>query len=208
MGGFALSTGVASLLSSKPAPAGLILRSIDSRIERDGITPAGRFATALTFALTENWPGLVRWCRRDLSVTGNPAILALYLRALGETGALDDLVLAGIAGRNAGAAPNDRLAVAFQSCAGPGFLPDRRALSLGYWREISGRIPVDRAGSFGSRPRSWRQARAMLASERLDQLRLETRDAILRRSIDRRLAHVPAGSAPLRRPAKGSSPVW
>ena len=36
--------------------------------ERTEPTPAGRFAMALTFALTENWPGLVQWCRRDLSV--------------------------------------------------------------------------------------------------------------------------------------------
>ena len=105
------------------ASAGRLDLTLDRlAIERDAITPAGRYATALTFALTENWTGLVRWCRRDLSVTGNPAILALYLQALGETGALDDLVLlAGIAGRSAGTAPNDRLAVAFQSRLGPGF---------------------------------------------------------------------------------------
>jgi hypothetical protein len=50
----------------------------------------------------------VRWCRRDLSVITDPAILALYFQALGETGALDDLVfLLASARRSAGAAPND-----------------------------------------------------------------------------------------------------
>ena len=76
------------------ASAGRLDLALDRlAIERDEITPAGRYAAALTFALTENWPGLVRWCQRDLSVIANPAILALYFHALGETGALDDLVL-------------------------------------------------------------------------------------------------------------------
>ncbi len=77
------------------ARAGRLDRALDQLAsERAAATPAGRFATALTYALTENWPGLVQWCRRDLSVTENPAVLSLFLRALGETGATDDLVLA------------------------------------------------------------------------------------------------------------------
>lgn len=76
------------------ARAGRLDRALDQlSVEREATTPAARFAAALTFALTENWPGLVQWCRRDLSVTANPAVLALYFRALGETGDLEDLVL-------------------------------------------------------------------------------------------------------------------
>ena len=80
--------------------------------ERSETTPAGRFATALTFALTENWPGLVQWCRRDFAVTTNPAVFSLYLRALGETGALDDLVLqlASHAGEREGSLRSDEAA--------------------------------------------------------------------------------------------------
>ena len=48
------------------------------------VLPEG-LATALTFALTENWAGLVQWCRRDPSLTSDLAVYPLYLRALGET---------------------------------------------------------------------------------------------------------------------------
>ena len=82
------------LHSLEQASAGCLGRALDQlAVERNEITPAGRCATALTFALTENWPGLMQWARRDLSVIANPAVLALYFRALGETGALDELVL-------------------------------------------------------------------------------------------------------------------
>ncbi|MGH7939381.1 MAG: hypothetical protein ACRD5Z_19375, partial [Bryobacteraceae bacterium] len=62
--------------------------------QRSRKTPAGRCAIAFTYALTENWPGLVEWSRKDLSVTHDPAVRTLYLRALGETGALEELALA------------------------------------------------------------------------------------------------------------------
>ena len=67
------------LRALEQASAGRLDLALDQlALERDAITPAGRFAAALTFALTENWPGFVQWCRRDLSVTANPAMLALY----------------------------------------------------------------------------------------------------------------------------------
>ena len=31
------------------------------------------------------------WCRRDLTLTNDPAVRSLYLRALGETGAVEEL---------------------------------------------------------------------------------------------------------------------
>lgn len=68
-----------------PAALDLLARA------RSDATPAGRGAIAYTYALTENWSGLVEWCRRDLTMTNEPAVRALYLRALGETGALEDL---------------------------------------------------------------------------------------------------------------------
>ena len=155
--------------------------------ERDEATPAGRFATALTFALTENWPGLLQWCRRDFAVTTNPAVFSLYLRALGETGALDDLVrqLASHTGGReprltADSALRFHLAIVLAFC---GRTNDFVRLAQGDLRQM---------------PRAHRQfwrataelaeGKRQIALERLEKLRAETRDALLRRSVERRLA--------------------
>ena len=71
------------ILAVVPAPAPIPALDQLAR-ERDEATPAGRFATALTFALTENWRGLLERCRQDRSLKENPAVFSLYLRALGE----------------------------------------------------------------------------------------------------------------------------
>jgi rhomboid protease GluP len=154
--------------------------------ERSETTPAGRFATALTFALTENWPGLLQWRRRDFAVTTNPAVFSLHLRALGETGALDDLVLqlAFHDGEREGrprsdAAAGFNLAIALAFCGrtndfvrltqhGPGRIP--RAFEQ-FWRATSELAEGKRAVALG----------------RLEKLRAETSDTLLRRSVERRL---------------------
>lgn len=194
--------------------------------ERAEPTPAGRFATALTFALTENWAGLVSWCRHDFTLASNPAIYSLYLRALGETGALDDLVY-DLAAHAETREPNLAPAPPFDLVLALAFAGRTKELV----RLLSRRFP--------QLPRERQQfwlATAELAEgkiesgrARLQKLRAETHDAILRRSIDRRLAsalkttHLSASGemllAPLiadtsaappvsRRGASGTPAVW
>ncbi len=173
------------------ASSGRLDRALDQlATERAAPTPAGSFASALTFALTENWAALVEWCRRDLSVTANPAVLSLYFRALGETGALEELVRQ-FASRRASREPeltNDSLA-RFDF-----------ALVLAFAGRTNDLVRLF-AGDLRQMPLEQRQfwlATAELAAgdgraarERLEKLRAETRDAVLRRSIDRRLGQAP-----------------
>jgi len=162
--------------------------------ERTETTPAGRFATALTFALTENWPGLLQWCRRDFVVTANPAILSLYLRALGETGARDDLVLqfaSHSGGRDASprrdAVLSVNLAMVLAFC---GRTNDFVRLTEGDL------CPLPRASQqFWRATAELAEGKRRVAVDRLERLRAEASDALLRRSIERRLAAAPA--APL-----------
>jgi rhomboid protease GluP len=158
--------------------------------EREEPTPAGCFATALTFALTENWPGLVQWCRRDLSVTAHPAVLSLYLRALGETGALDDLVRQ-LASRRESREPgltNDLLS-RFNLALALAFGGRTNDLARLLACDLQ-QVPLERRQFWlataelaaGNRP---------AALDRLGKLRAETRDAVLQRSIDRRRAQPP-----------------
>ncbi len=165
--------------------------------ERSETTPAGRFATALTFALTENWPGLLQWCRRDFAVTANPAVFSLYLRALGETGALDDLVrqLATHSGARTGS-PRTDSAFAFNL-----------ALVLAFCGRTDDFVRLKRA-DLRQMPRArqqfWRataelaEGKEQVGRERLEKLRTETQDALLRRSVERRLT--PAKTATLLSP--------
>ncbi|MGH8092200.1 MAG: rhomboid family intramembrane serine protease [Chthoniobacterales bacterium] len=158
--------------------------------ERTEPTPSGRFASALTFALTENWAGLVQWCRRDLSVVTNPAVDSLYLRGLGEIGALDDLVFE-VAARTAGQEPdfvlrslsgfNLALVLAFSG---------RTALLVRLFRERLGQMAAERQ-QFWIATAEWAAGKHELARPGLEKLRAGTRDAVLRRSIDRRLATGP-----------------
>ncbi len=160
-------------------------------VEREAITPAARFAAALTFALTENWPGLVQWCRRDLSVTANPAVLALYFRALGETGDLDDLVLL-LTSRAETREPRLtidlpwvwNLALVFAFCGKTG------ALVRLFDEDLRQTPPEEK--EFWLATAELGEGRSAAGRERLERLRLQTRDALLRRSIERRLTQLPA----------------
>jgi rhomboid protease GluP len=64
---------------------------------RNSHTNVGRQATAQTFRLRGDWNGLLRWLRGELPpgiMQTDLALQPLYLRALGETGARDELILA------------------------------------------------------------------------------------------------------------------
>ena len=173
------------------ASAGRLDLALDRlAVERETTTPAGRFAAALTFALTENWPGLVQWCRRDLSVTANPAVLALYFRALGETGELDDLVLL-LTSRAETREPRLtidlpwiwNLALALAFCG--------KTNALGRLFEDELRHTPSAEKEFWLATAEVGEGRQAAARERLERLRLQTHDACLRRSIERRLTQLP-----------------
>ena len=180
-----------ALRSLEQASAGRLDLALDQlAIERDEITPAGRFATALTFALTENWPGLVQWCRRDLSVTASPAVLALYFRALGETGALDDLVLLL---RSRAETREPRLTIDLPWISNLALMLAFSGKTNSLVRLLEGdlrRMPLDQQ-QFWLATAELAEGRRDAAGARLNRVRLETRDAVLRRSIDRRLTQVP-----------------
>ncbi|MGI8956590.1 MAG: rhomboid family intramembrane serine protease [Chthoniobacterales bacterium] len=173
------------------AIAGRLDRSLDQlAVEREQVTPAGRFAAALTFALTENWSGLMQWCRRDLTVTANPAVLALYFRALGETGELDDLVLllSSRAGIREPRLTIDlpwiwNLAVTLAFCGKTGAL-------LRLFDEDLRHTPAEEK-EFWLGTAELAEGRNAAGRDRLEQLRLQNRNAVLRRSIDRRLIQLP-----------------
>lgn len=154
--------------------------------ERGEATPAGRFARALIFALTENWPGLVEWSRGDFTVVANPAVFPLYLRALGETGAIDDLVLQFVS-RSAHREPSLKgdtrsafnLAMVLAFC---GRTSDLAGLLAGE----AHRMPLD-CQQFWLATAEVAEGKSSVARQRLERLRAETRDAVLLRSVDRRL---------------------
>ncbi len=154
--------------------------------ERTKTTPAGRFATALTFALTENWPGLLQWCRRDCAVTTNPAVFSLYLRALGETGARNDLVLqlaSHAGGREtnltADAARRYNLAIVLAFC---GRTNDFVRLTH---RDLC-QMPCANQ-QFWHATAELAEGKHQIAFAQLEKLRAATQDALLRRSVERRL---------------------
>lgn len=143
---------------------------------------------AYTYALTENWNGLVTWCRHDLALTNEPAVRSLYLRALGETGAIDELAWS-FAARSQAREP--RLTTS------PG-----HAQELLYLFAFTGRTEgISRLfqGPLVRLPRAhqefWHATSELAKGEtksaisRLTNLQGQTGDAILERSISRRLAH-------------------
>jgi rhomboid protease GluP len=154
--------------------------------ERAAPTTAGRFASALTFALTENWPGLLEWHRRQVSVTAEPAVVALYLRALGETGALDDLV-------REFASHSDNREMRLTSDSN---FASNLAMVLAFCGRSTElvRLVAEQRTKLSHNLEQFWLATAELAEDhkdaacqRLAQLRAQTRDAILQRSIERRL---------------------
>jgi rhomboid protease GluP len=149
-------------------------------------TAPGRSATAFIYALTENWPGLVDWCRRDLSVTKDPAIRALYLRGLGEIGALDDLAWT-FAARSQSLSPR-LTTMSPQAAQEFVFLLAFSGRTNEVVKQFRGPLAaLDRDHQeFWIATSELAEGKTGAAVARLTQLR--TRDAILKRAIDRRLA--------------------
>jgi rhomboid protease GluP len=154
------------------------LTQIDSAI--------GRQATAQGFAIRGDWNGLLAWhegtLQRDL------VLLPLYLRALGETAAYDDLVLQFAARtRTLLSAPQYRsvfrlsLLTAFTFCG-------RTAAVIRLLERGLREFPID-VKNF------WIGASELAAGEvaagiaRLEKLRHETSDAMIRAAATRRLEH-------------------
>lgn len=159
--------------------------------QRGETTAAGQTATAYSFALKEDWAGLVEWCRRDLAVTHLAAVRTLYLRGLGEVGALDHFVW-DFASRSQSL--EQRLT------SSPQF-----ALEFLYLLAFAGRTGavvrlVD--GPLARLPQAHRQfwigtaelaeGKTAAALERLASLQGKTGDAILERALQRRLAQASA----------------
>lgn len=68
-----------------------LLRNLQAADNRAGLQ-----IVAQGFRIRGDWAGLIRWCRESLpqmTLGHEPVVLPLYFRALGEIGALDDLVL-------------------------------------------------------------------------------------------------------------------
>jgi rhomboid protease GluP len=155
--------------------------------EREGGAPAGGFAAALTFALTENWAGLVQWYRNNSSLATNPAVHSLYLRALGETGALDDLVFE-VASQARNGEPERplQLSSGFNLALVFAFCGRTSGLVRLFNQQFHELAPERRQFWIGTA--EWAEGKQTLARQRLDQLRDQTHDTILRRSIERRLS--------------------
>ncbi|MBA3962148.1 MAG: rhomboid family intramembrane serine protease [Chthoniobacterales bacterium] len=176
-----------SLGALELARAGNLVAALDQLATARTKTPGAEVATAYTYALTENWRGLAEWCRRDLKVTADPVVRALYLRALGETGAVEEL-----AWSFAGRAP--MLEQRFE-------LSPQSAQELLYLLAFAGKVgAVVRLlqSTLARFPRAHQEfwiATAELtagktdaATSRLTSLRNQTGDAILEKAIAARLA--------------------
>ncbi len=160
--------------------------------ERSAPTPAGRLAIALTFALTENWAGLVQWCQLDFTVTRDPAIVALYGRALGEIGAQSELIsLLSAQARAREPRLTSDPAWKYNLLVGAAFAGQTEAAARLLQEDLRG-LASDRQ-QFWLATAEWSEGRVEVARARFQRLREATQDAVLRRSIDRRLAHPPAG---------------
>jgi rhomboid protease GluP len=78
---------------------------------RNNHTTLGRQAIAASFRISGDWENLLRWTRTELSpgiMQTDNAVIPLYLRALGETGSRDELVVefaANVASLTAGQPP-------------------------------------------------------------------------------------------------------
>jgi len=160
------------------------LRSIESI--------SGQRAAALSFRIRGDRDGFLAWCRQDFRRTSDLVVFSLYLTTLGETGALDDLVLQYVAhaqhlGSLAMSDPNYlvNLAVVLAFCGYPGEL-----VRL-YWRDL-------RAVSCDTQE-FWLGTAALAAgqieggTQRLQQLRATTGDASLRSAINERMRWQSAG---------------
>lgn len=177
----------ASLLSALEwAACGRLDLALDQlAAERQPETPAGRYATALTFALSENWSGLKAWGRSDPRGLSDPGVYGLYLRSLGETGAWNDLIRE-VAARTEVAPTHLALVLAFSG---------KTSLLVRLFAGRLRRLTRERQ-EFWLATSELAEGLRESGRARLARLRGKTRDAVLRRSIDRRLEASPP-AAPL-----------
>jgi len=162
--------------------------------ERAENTPAGGLATALTFALTENWPGLLQWFRGNSPVTST-ATFSLYLRALGETGELDELVRQVAAHIGGGeTSPATDFAWRFNFALSLAFCG--RTDEFVRLTEEDRRLMSPASREFWRATAELAEGKELLARERLNKLSTENKDATLERVIARRLS-VAAKPSPL-----------
>jgi rhomboid protease GluP len=150
-------------------------------------TAAGSRAIAYTYALTGNWSGLAEWCRHDLAVTNDAAVRALYLRALGETGALDDLAWK-VAGRqDAGELRLTNSARTAQEQLWLFAFAGRTEAVVRLNRGALARTPIADQ-EFWIATAELAEGKGAAAVARLSELRGKTGDAVLERAIGSRLA--------------------
>lgn len=159
------------------------LRGVDNR--------AGLQAGAQSFRIREDWPGLLAWCRQELPLIAlgrEPALLPLYFRALGETGAVDELVLQ-VAGRAPALLASPQQQGTFDS-------------SLLVMLAFAGRtdslarlLKTHLGGMHADAKEFWLGTSQLAAGEtetgrsRLDLLRRRTKNALIRDDIAQRLDH-------------------
>ncbi len=176
---------------------------------RSDQTSVGRQATAQSFAVRGDWPGLIAWCRTPAVapiLSRDPEVLPLYFRALGETHALDELVLQ-LASRIqtiGGEAPEGPalqlcLLILFAFCGRPAAFV---------------RLNQSRPGSFSAEGESFWLATCELAGgqlaagrAQLEKLRARTKDAILQSHIAIRLRNADTYASTVARLAPENSRI-
>ncbi|MGI8438373.1 MAG: rhomboid family intramembrane serine protease [Chthoniobacterales bacterium] len=164
------------------------------RQKLDATDPHARVYTAQGFRVRGDWRGLLAWCRETVPpamLATEPALLPFYFRALGETGALDELAL-----QVAGRAPRLLASPQHQT------IFDSSVLMLlaftGRADAVSQLLTIRCRGLRSDVKEFWR-ATSELASgkiehgrERLLGLQRTTRDALLRSEITNRIARASA----------------
>ena len=160
-----------------------IIEQLDQKASR-----AGGQAIAQQFRIRGDWRGLLAWCRQHLPLVAlgrDPSLLPLYLRALGECGLHDELVL-----QFAGRAPALLASSAHQSLYDVCLM---LVLAFGGRTKALERLLKNIHLEHGARE-FW-IATSEVASgateagrERLERLREKTRDALLRQDIAQRFS--------------------
>jgi rhomboid protease GluP len=154
-------------------------------------TDTGRQATALSFRLRADWKGLLAWLRAGLppgTMQTDVGLQPLYLRALGEMGALDELLLEFTTN-----------AKAIISAPQQASIFDASLLAVlafgGRVQALSNFLLTSRRKLSQDTKEFWRGTAELAAGEtqagraRLENLRVATRDGLIRAETAERLTH-------------------
>lgn len=162
---------------------------------------AALHAAALSLRIRGDWEGLVGWCRNNLPLVAlgrEPALLPLYLRALGETGLRDDLVLQ-FAGRAPALLASPHHHATFDSSLMTllAFSGRTTTLTLLFRTQLR-KLPHDIREFWIATSESF-EGRAEDARTRLESLRGTINNDLVRADIQRRLdhEHVPSALTPV-----------